>query len=279
MISKLVLTVLIDNTTDRTGLLNEHGLSIWIEADDRRILFDTGQSDILFHNADVLGIDLRTADSLALSHGHYDHTGGVAPLLAANPSIKAFCHPGIFIPRYSRQSDGSMRPIGISSRSSDALHRISDSVNWITAAKWLTDDICITGPIPRETAFEDTGGDFYLDPDGKKRDPVEDDSSMLFRTQKGICVVTGCCHSGLVNTLRHIRTLAGNDAFHTIAGGFHLLHASPERIEKTFDFLESIRMKQIVPCHCTGKGAVEGLKQRFGTKIVHNGAGTRLGIF
>jgi 7,8-dihydropterin-6-yl-methyl-4-(beta-D-ribofuranosyl)aminobenzene 5'-phosphate synthase len=87
MIQNLAIMILVDNQAGRTGLLSEHGLSLWIEADNRRILFDTGQSDMLVRNAEGLGIDLRTADTLVLSHGHYDHTGGVARFLAIGQSV------------------------------------------------------------------------------------------------------------------------------------------------------------------------------------------------
>jgi len=126
MIGNLNITILVDNQSSKAELHSEHGLSLWIEADDKRILFDTGQSEMLIRNAKVLGIDLRTADTLVLSHGHYDHTGGVAAVLDLNPEISVYCHPGVFMPRYSRQPDGKMKPVGINAKASNDLHKIID---------------------------------------------------------------------------------------------------------------------------------------------------------
>ncbi|MBN1574929.1 MAG: MBL fold metallo-hydrolase [Chitinispirillaceae bacterium] len=271
MIKNLAVTILVDNRSEDPRLIAEHGLSLRIEADDRRILFDAGQSDIFINNAETLGIDLRSAETLVLSHGHYDHTGGVARMLELNPSLQVYCHPGIFIPRYSRQADGGMRPIGLSKTTADALHRCVDTIHWVSRPVFLTEDIGVTGPIPRLTAFEDTGGAFYLDPEAKSPDPIDDDCAMWFITNQGVTVITGCCHSGLVNTLAHIRSITGSLPITIIIGGFHLLHASAERIEATCDYLQSAGVGKIVPCHCTGEGAVECMERRFGGEVVERG--------
>jgi 7,8-dihydropterin-6-yl-methyl-4-(beta-D-ribofuranosyl)aminobenzene 5'-phosphate synthase len=272
MIFRLAITVLADNSATMPGFAAEHGLALWIEANDRRIIFDTGQSDALVRNAELLGVNLSTADTLVLSHGHYDHTGGLARILGSNPSLAVYCHPGVFTPRFSRQPDGAMKPIGISQTSADALQRVRQSTHWVTGPTCLSDDIGITGPIPRSTVFEDTGGAFFLDPAGSKPDPVEDDLAVWLRTAKGLCVITGCCHSGLVNTLSYIQNLTGESRVHAVMGGFHLLHASAKRMEKSGMYLESIGIERIVPCHCTGEKAVEYLQVWFGPQVVQGAA-------
>jgi len=267
MISNLSITIIVDNVSDTSELKSEHGLSIWVEADDRRILFDTGQSDILIHNTKRLGIDLASADTLILSHGHYDHTGGVEPVIVRNSSIAIYCNSGVFIPRYSRQPDGRMKPIGITRKSSEALHKIWDNIHWVDRPLMLADDIGITGPIPRVTDFEDTGGNFFNDLEGVKPDPVSDDLAVWVQTSRGLCVLTGCCHSGLVNTLQYISSLTGQTPVHSIIGGFHLLNASSERMENTCAYLHDRNINRIVPCHCTGEKAVEYFRSRFNDRI------------
>jgi 7,8-dihydropterin-6-yl-methyl-4-(beta-D-ribofuranosyl)aminobenzene 5'-phosphate synthase len=271
VINHPTITVLVDNRSDDSRLYTEHGLSLWIEADGRRIIFDTGQSDILFRNAETLGIDLRKADTLVLSHGHYDHTGGVARLLEINPALQVYCHPGIFIPRYSRQADGRITPIGLREQNAKALLHHIDGITWTTQPVFLSKEIGITGPIPRRRDFEDTGGAFFLDPEAQKPDPIEDDCAMWFMTSEGVTVVTGCSHSGLVNTLEHIRSFTGERHVGTVIGGLHLLHASEERIEETCRYLQSAGIGRIVPCHCTGERTVEYLQQWFGTLVVNKG--------
>lgn len=268
MITILKITIIVDNISSDPGLLSEHGLSLWIEADTRRILFDTGQSEILIHNAQKLGIDLSTADTLILSHGHYDHTGGVAALLRFNPAFTVYAHPGIFVTRFSKQSDGSMKPVGIPAESLSALTGVSDQIRWINKPKLLSDDIWITGPVPRNNTFEDTGGAFYFDTEAKAVDPIADDLSIWFRTVKGLCVVTGCCHSGIVNTLSYIQSIEKNAQIDTIIGGMHLRDAPSLRMEKTCEYLQAISVNKIVPCHCSGEHAIMHLTKRFNQKII-----------
>ena len=271
MIKHLAITALVDNRSEDQRLLTEHGLSLWIEADGRHILFDTGQSDYFLHNAETLGINPRDADTLVISHGHYDHTGGVVALLKVNPTPRIYCHPGIFIPRYSRQADGNMKPIGLSRTTADALHRRVDTIHWVSRPLFLTKNIGVTGPIPRVAAFEDTGGAFFLDPGGKRPDMVEDDVAMWFSTAGGLVVVTGCCHSGIVNTIAYISSITGANPVASVIGGLHLLHASAERIEATCDYLQSSGVGKIVPFHCTGEEAVAHFERRFGEAVVKKG--------
>jgi 7,8-dihydropterin-6-yl-methyl-4-(beta-D-ribofuranosyl)aminobenzene 5'-phosphate synthase len=276
MISNLKVTIIVNNISETSELKSEHGLSIWVEADERKFLFDTGQSDILIHNAEQLGIDLATADSLILSHGHYDHTGGVEPVTDRNSSIAIYCNSGVFIPRYSRQSDGRMKPIGITKKSSEALHKASGNIHWVDKPIMLADDIGITGPIPRVTDFEDTGGNFFYDLEGTKPDTVSDDLAVWLQTSKGLCVLTGCCHSGLVNTLKYISSLTGQASVHSVIGGFHLLNASSERMENTCEYLHDSDVNWIVPCHCTGENAVEYLRSQFNDRIQSGRAGSNI---
>jgi 7,8-dihydropterin-6-yl-methyl-4-(beta-D-ribofuranosyl)aminobenzene 5'-phosphate synthase len=245
---------------------------IWIEADDRRILFDTGQSDILNHNSEVLGIDLRAASTMVLSHGHYDHIGGVAAVRDLNPEISVYCHPGVFMPRYSRQPDGKRKPVGINAKASNDLYKIIDRIHWVNEPSYITGDIGITGPIPRLSDFEDTGGSFFLDPEAQRPDPISDDLALWFKTTKGIVVVTGCCHSGIVNTLEHIQTIAGQKNILAVLGGLHLLNASLERLEKTCEYLKHTETGKIYPCH-SGENVIEFLRTQFGCRIIVGNVG------
>ncbi|HEX2957318.1 MAG TPA: MBL fold metallo-hydrolase [Chitinispirillaceae bacterium] len=261
------IVVLVDNISETPDLQTEHGLSIWIETDSHRILFDTGKSDLLEKNALCLGVDLSAADIIVLSHGHYDHTGGIAGVLEKNGSAAIYCHSGIFTPRYSRQDDGKMKPVGICEHSSTALDQAFERIHFVDSPVFLSEKIGITGPIPRNSDFENTGGDFYFDTDATRPDIICDDLALWIKTDNGLYVICGCSHSGLVNTLCYISTLTGITAFHTVIGGFHLLHASGQRMEKTCGFLSSITIRRMVPCHCTGVKQVELLKDRFGSNV------------
>lgn len=273
MINKISITILVDNKSSNPGLLSEHGLALWIEADGKRILFDAGQSDILLRNAGYLKIDLKTAGLLVISHGHYDHTGSVAEILNLNRSIQVYCHPGIFVPRYSRQDDGTLKPIGMEEKHSGALQEIIDSIKWISKPMNLSEDIGITGRIPRIKEFEDTGGSFFLDPDGTRQDSIPDDLAMWFKTKKGLVIVTGCCHSGLINTIEYIIKITGEEKIHSIIGGFHLKNASTDRLERTCRALESFSPCKLIACHCTGDNAVDFLSRHIDSSVVNGESG------
>jgi 7,8-dihydropterin-6-yl-methyl-4-(beta-D-ribofuranosyl)aminobenzene 5'-phosphate synthase len=122
--SKIDITILVDNQAG-PGLTTEHGFSLWIETDDRHILFDTGQGPALPSNARALGVDLRKTDVLVLSHGHYDHTGGIPHVLHVAPNAHVYCHPGVVQPRYSLRN-GSPKPAHMPSESMAALGRLPE---------------------------------------------------------------------------------------------------------------------------------------------------------
>lgn len=269
---QVCITILIDNQAP-SGLKAEHGLSFWIDADGKQILFDTGQGSAFKSNVRVLGVDLDDTDLLVLSHGHYDHTGGIPQALKTVGDCEIYAHPGIFQPRYS-VIDGTSRPIGIPRDSLEAVNKLPpQSLHWVEEAVQLTKDIGITGPIPRKTNFEDTGGPFYLDPEGSREDPIDDDLALWFRTDNGLVVCVGCCHAGIVNTLNHVRNLSGESKIRAVIGGFHLVNADRRRLDETIAALRSLKPDTIIPCHCTGERAVAMLQNALGKRVSPGAAG------
>lgn len=266
------VTILVDNQAGE-GLVSEHGLSMWIETEDKRILFDTGQGTALEHNVRVLGIDLGTADFLVLSHGHYDHTGGIPRVLQQARNSSVYCHPGVVQARYSIR-DGMPMPVHMPHASVAALSGFpSGQIHWLQQPHMLSERIGITGPIPRETSFEDTGGPFYLDREGKLADPIEDDLALWIRTDDGLIVCVGCSHAGVVNTVHHIRRLSQGVRVRAIIGGFHLVNASTERLEQTIASLRLLDPDIVVPGHCTGEPAVTELRNGLGERVSAGAAG------
>jgi 7,8-dihydropterin-6-yl-methyl-4-(beta-D-ribofuranosyl)aminobenzene 5'-phosphate synthase len=270
--AKVQVTILVDNQAGE-GLVAEHGLSLWIETEDKRILFDTGQGSAFANNARVVGIDLGKINILVLSHGHYDHTGGIPQVLQQPRNPNVYCHPAIVLPRYSIRN-GIPKPIQMPLESMVAIDTLSlEQLHWIQQPMLLSDKIGITGPIPRETSFEDSGGPFYLDPQGEHTDPIADDLALWIRTDDGVIVCVGCSHAGLVNTLYHVRRLSHGLRIRAVIGGFHLLNASRERLEQTVTALRLLGPDLVVPCHCTGELAVAALRNAFGEGISPGAAG------
>jgi 7,8-dihydropterin-6-yl-methyl-4-(beta-D-ribofuranosyl)aminobenzene 5'-phosphate synthase len=269
------ITILVDN---RAGgeLTAEHGLSLWIEAGDRKVLFDTGQGSALPPNAASLHVDLRETDTMVLSHGHFDHTGGVAHVLKTAGPIDTYCHPGVVLPRYSIRNLAP-RQIQMPPSCMVAIDALSQqSLHWVQEPMQISERIGVTGPIPRETAFEDAGGPFYLDRGGRRADVMDDDLALWLQTDTGLVVCVGCCHAGVVNTLNYILRLNPGAKIRAVVGGMHLLNASEERLEQTIAALRALDPEILVPCHCTGDGSVERMQAVFGDHALWGHAGLRL---
>jgi 7,8-dihydropterin-6-yl-methyl-4-(beta-D-ribofuranosyl)aminobenzene 5'-phosphate synthase len=267
------ITILVDNYA-ADGLSAEHGLSLWIETGGKRLLFDTGQGGVLASNAEKLGIDLSKTDSMVLSHGHYDHSGGVFRVIRTARDMEVFCHPAAVLPRYGVRS-GESKPLGMTGESQWGLESLVSWRNhWVQGGRVLSPGIGLTGYIPRQTAYEDTGGEFYLNPELSRPDPIDDDMALWILTQEGLVVCVGCSHAGLINTLNQALFQSGASKLKAVIGGFHLLNADESRITNTVRALQLLSPELIVPCHCTGPRAVEALVEAFGASVRAGSCGT-----
>ncbi len=256
------ITTLDENTARGRGLLAEHGLSFWIELGDKKIIFDTGQGHVLSPNARKLGIQLDQADAIVLSHGHYDHTGGLGDALPTDRKIAVYAHPAAFQPKYARNPDGTARDVGMHSTIQQKVREKAELV-LVEEPTTLCDELRLTGPVPRTNDFEDTGGAFFKNRDCTEPDDLLDDQAAFVETQAGTVVILGCAHAGVINTLRHVQTLTDNHPIHTVVGGMHLLKASPERMNKTLAELRRLDVQDLRPCHCTGFAASARLWNEF----------------
>ena len=276
MIERLQITVLADDHVDVPNLLAEHGLSMLIEADDRRILFDTGQGKVLRGNADALGIRLSGLDAVILSHGHYDHTGGLTVLLPECSPAAMFLHPAALQPKYAKADGPSYRVIGLPESSRQALNAVDDRIVWSRSAIEVVPGVWCTGEIPRLPANEQTDTGFFLDADCCDPDPLTDDQALFIETRAGIVVIMGCAHAGIVNTLDRVSALTGRDQICMLAGGLHLARATNEQMEASADAIGRLNVHVLAPCHCTGMGAHSYLRARFHSLVQDVGVGTRL---
>jgi 7,8-dihydropterin-6-yl-methyl-4-(beta-D-ribofuranosyl)aminobenzene 5'-phosphate synthase len=275
MARQVEVTILVDNTSDVPELATEHGLSMWVNIDEKHILFDTGMGVALAENVVMLGIDLRETSAIVLSHGHFDHTGGLLHIFEQGISSPIFMHPDAVGMRFGCLQAPPLIPIGMRPDIAQSLSEKTSDIVGTTGPVQVTDHTWVTGPIPRHTSFEDTGGLFFVDVDGLSKDAIKDDQAIWLETAEGIVVLLGCAHSGVVNTLDYIAALTGTKQFHAIIGGMHLLNASAERLEATVDAMRRYQVKLIAPCHCTGDFVMPILAQRFPNQCVGAGAGSR----
>jgi len=268
------ITIVVNNTAGDTRLRTEHGLAMWIQAGGLNILFDTGQGQALMANARVLGLPLAQTDLVVLSHGHYDHTGAVAEVLAVAPAARLIVHPGAVVPRYALRPGQAPAPIGMPGPDQAAIDRLPlPQITWAVRPLALTSAIGVTGPIARITDFEDTGGPFFLDSQGQRADAIADDQALWLKTDKGLVICVGCSHAGIVNTLDQVARLNPDVPIHAVIGGLHLLGAGNRRLCQTMDRLDLFSPTLLAPCHCTGQDAIQALKRHFGPRLAPAHAG------
>jgi 7,8-dihydropterin-6-yl-methyl-4-(beta-D-ribofuranosyl)aminobenzene 5'-phosphate synthase len=269
------ITVLVENTAQDRGLLAEHGIAFWIQIGSQCVLFDTGQGLVLMSNAFRLGIQLADVDAIVLSHGHYDHTGGLNDLLRGNRSADVYVHPDALKAKYARNEDGTCQEIGVPPNIDETLLRRRKQLVPTDKPTALPNGLMVTGPIPRSTDFEDTGGPFFHDPEFQQPDLLWDDQSVFFDTAQGTVVLLGCAHAGVINTLRYVRQLTGQRALHAVLGGMHLAGAPPERIRRTIEEFRELDIAYFGPAHCTGRVATAALWDAFPDRCVSCHVGSR----
>ncbi|MDD2247186.1 MAG: MBL fold metallo-hydrolase [Proteiniphilum sp.] len=237
----------------------EHGLSYFVEHDGIKILFDTGQGDLFQRNASLMGVDLEERDLIILSHGHFDHGNGLAHL----PGGKLLCHPNCFVKRY-RTVDHTY--IGLVN-SRDEIARKFD-LTTSKAPYRVSDSILFLGEIPRITDFESQQTSFSFE-DGSP-DFVADDSAVVLQTEKGLFVITGCGHAGVVNTLEQAKKITGEQRINGIMGGFHLKRLDRQTTE-TIHYLKKNRVEHVIPSHCTALPALVAFAENFQIQSVKTG--------
>lgn len=257
------IVILSDNTVQKMNLLAEHGWSCWVEFGDRRLLFDVGQGGVLLHNAYRLGVRLDHARDVVLSHGHYDHVDGLPNAIRGAHPVRVWMHADAVKPKY-RSRNGKSRYIGMSPAARQALEKPTSISRWVEKPVEIVSGLFATGPIPRTTSFESPGAGFYRDEAALTTDPILDDQAIFFRSAQGLVILLGCAHAGVVNTIRYVREIAGDQPIHAIIGGTHLVDAKEHRITETINALRDENVEMIAPAHCTGYPAMHQLSNAFG---------------
>ena len=253
MIKNLKITVVVDNTASRTCLA-EHGLAYHIECDSKRIFFDSGKGKIIRYNCDKLDIDPLRTNAFVLSHGHYDHTGGIKYLSEHfSDNVKVYLHPAALDKKYAKDED-KFRYIGIAKKNKEWI-KSKDKLRLFYTEKptKIFKDIWVTGEVPRIHKIEKTEERFFSRKDINIPDDLIDDQSMFFNTAKGIVVLLGCCHSGIGNTLDYIAEITGRKEIYAVIGGMHLKDVSQKRLDFSAKILKKYKLKLFAPCHCTGQ--------------------------
>jgi 7,8-dihydropterin-6-yl-methyl-4-(beta-D-ribofuranosyl)aminobenzene 5'-phosphate synthase len=270
----------------RDTLVAEHGLSLLVTVHQgtktHDILFDTGYSQIgVPHNMALLDIDLQRIEAIVMSHAHMDHTGSLHKILEGmRGPVTLVVHPGAFLfPRYIEWDDGTRQRFPRTLSREDLVSEKLKIVESKAPVLLADDGLMVTGQVERTTGFEKGLPGALMEKDGEmKPDPISDDQALVLNLkEKGLVVISGCSHSGIINTIFHAQKVTGLRKVHAVLGGFHLTGPAFESIiEETISELKNVAPEVIVPMHCTGWKAIQRLDQEFPSAFVLNSVGSKI---
>ena len=242
------ITVLLENTTDRSDMLTEHGLSLYIETDSSKILFDMGQSDFFARNAAVLGVDLSSVDLAVLSHGHYDHGGGLAHFLAVNDRACVYLQREAFLPYYN----GEGRYIGL-----DGVLAGTTRLRYVDESYQIADGVALFSCNQRPRKY--TTGTFGLRlRQGTEDipDPFRHEQYLLLQDGGRRVLISGCSHKGILDIVQWFSP-------DVLVGGFHLSKMPTDARLQAYASALSAYPTQYYTCHCTGEAQYHYMKEQM----------------
>ncbi len=275
---KVKATILCENCVfHNVGAIAEHGWAVYVEAEYGNFLFDTGQGKAIINNARYFGKDLSKIKGIIISHHHADHTGGLLSVLDHTGQVKVYSHPDLFKNSYSIRS-GIERNIGIPFRREILESRGAEFI-FNTDFLEIAQGMMLSGEIPRKTPFEKGDQNQVLKTnDGYIKDPLSDDQTLIFNTERGLFIILGCSHAGIVNIINHIIEKTGEKHIHTIIGGTHLGPANDEIREKSIQALKQFDIERIGVSHCTGLEVSTRLLQEFGRRFFFCNVGAMIEV-
>jgi 7,8-dihydropterin-6-yl-methyl-4-(beta-D-ribofuranosyl)aminobenzene 5'-phosphate synthase len=278
---KTRITILCENLVGRLMGSGEHGFSAFIETEKGNYLFDTGSGHSIVPNSLILDKDLKSIRKIFLSHGHYDHTGGLPEVLKMKGRVDVHAHSHVFIDRIhviKENGKETKRFIGTPYKKS-YLEFLGANFILNTDFMEVEKGIFFTGEVPRKTSFEKPDPRLFTEVDGKTtQDIFLDDQSLILDTDKGVILILGCAHSGMINIINHVVDKIGKGKFHAILGGTHLDFLTPEQLEESINVLREMEIERIGVSHCTGMRAAFRFHLEFGERFFYGCVGSVLEV-
>ncbi len=272
--------ILVENRTGHPACMAEFGLSVYIETGERKLLFDLGASDLFLHNAKGVRLDLEQVDTVVISHGHFDHTGGVPSFCKINRNAKIFLHEKALSEAYAMEN-GKMEEEPCSILwTAQQREQVRDRLVYTAGAEWLTEDIVISGTIPGVNDSEITDIFYLKQKDGSlTEDPMDHEQFLAVRERdengvsRGIFVFSGCSHRGVIPCLNYAKTLYPGEKLLGFLAGMHLYNTDADKRKAILMRVAGEEMEYVLPVHCTGIHAICDAKQILGERCVLAGAG------
>lgn len=272
---KIKLTTLVENDAKfNSGLISEHGFSVFVESPHGNILFDTGQSDAFLKNAKVLGVPIETIKKVVISHAHYDHSGGFMSLMDAGIVDFRLIVSQFFFREKFKKTIGDIKYIGNNFNTYDLATKNIEISTISSNVTEISPKIYVVTNFKRNCEYEPLNEKFlYRTKEGYSVDPFLDEIALVIRSKKGLVVIFGCSHPGAINMLDSIDEYF-SESIYMLLGGLHLRSSEDERILKTIDKIKELKIEKIGVSHCTGKHTSEMMKEVFGEKYFENITGT-----
>jgi 7,8-dihydropterin-6-yl-methyl-4-(beta-D-ribofuranosyl)aminobenzene 5'-phosphate synthase len=259
------LTTLVENLVYQPHLVAEHGLSFYLDTGRRRILFDTGQSNAFIKNAKVLDIDISQVDALVISHGHYDHTGGLNAFLKENDEAPVYLKKEALDKKYNN----SRSFIGTPAIPDEYKHRLI----FVEEVTKIDEGVFIVPHIPIRNIL-DTSFDFFYTDKGKgmEQDKFDDELFLAITNNGMVSILSSCSHRGICNIAEEARKLFQLPV-NLLTGGFHLKNAAKEQIQSVLNYLNQLKPQNIGICHCTGVENFPRMKREAHGNVFYNFTG------
>ena len=263
---------LMENKTDKKGILAEHGLSIYIEAQEKKILFDAGATNLFAANAANLGIDLSAVDFAVVSHGHYDHTGGFPMFHQINPNAPIYIHRNALRVSYGTEG-GSLDAGGKLDKepcsiawSDKELKDLANQLMFTDGPVEITENIKLTGTVPYAEGFKPTDWFYCYEGDKLVPDDMSHEQCLVIREPEGLYIFAGCCHRGAISALEAGKSMFPGEKVAAFVAGMHLYPAAKEDRQRIIDDIAAENIGKVLPIHCTGMDAICELKLMLGDR-------------